>query len=226
MAAFHLQCDIIFNEPVRKQRVQGQGRINRKHDGVVKNPDPRTAYKNSDPSEHFLQDNQVMGEYLIREVRESDLDRCFEIESVAYEGDEAATREKIRKRIRDYPEGFLVLEVNNEIAGFINIGATDDVQLSDERFKEMIGHDSNGKHVVIMSVVIHPDFQGKGLAAGLMNRFVHKMRGLDKSMIHLICRARLIDMYRRFGFVYIRESGSDHGGMKWHEMSMSLNAAT
>jgi len=70
----------------------------------------------------------------IRIVSEQDLDRCFEIESVSYSGDEAATREKILKRIRTYPEGFIVLENEKEIIGFINSGATHKVDLSNEDF--------------------------------------------------------------------------------------------
>ena len=36
---------------------------------------------------------------VIRNVTATDLDRCYAIETVAYEGDEAATREKIATRI-------------------------------------------------------------------------------------------------------------------------------
>ena len=105
-----------------------------------------------------------MSKILIREVCISDLDRCYAIESTAYAGDQAASREKIGKRIEIYPEGFLVLEFEGEIAGLINSGATDNVQLSDEEFKELTGHDPNGKKIVIMSIAIHPEFQGKGFA--------------------------------------------------------------
>ena len=61
-----------------------------------------------------------MSDYKIRNVVKSDLDRCFEIEKVFYEGNEAATREKIRKRIHKYPEGFIVMELNGMVVGFIN----------------------------------------------------------------------------------------------------------
>ena len=105
-----------------------------------------------------------MLDVIIRTVREQDLDRCFEIESVSYSGDEAATKDKILKRIKNYPEGFIVLENDREIIGFINSGATHEVELSDEEFKELIGHDPDGKYVVILSVVVHPDYQGKGSA--------------------------------------------------------------
>ena len=158
----------------------------------------------------------------IRIVSEQDLDRCFEIESVSYSGDEAATREKILKRIRTYPEGFIVLENQKEIIGFINSGATHKVDLSNEDFKELVGHDSNGEHIVILSVVIHPAYQGRGLASKLMGDFIDRMKALDKSDIFLICQKDLIDMYARYGFVDLGPSDSNHGGMIWNEMSLSL----
>jgi len=163
-----------------------------------------------------------MSDKKIRIVNEQDLDRCFEIESVSYSGDEAATKDKILNRIKTYPEGFIVLENNREIIGFINSGATQKVELSDEEFKELIGHDPEGKHIVILSVAIHPDYQGKGLASKLMNSFIGKMKALGKTDIFLICQSELIDMYARYGFVNLGISDSDHGGMSWNEMSLSL----
>lgn len=158
----------------------------------------------------------------IRIVNEQDLDRCFEIESVSYSGEEAATKDKILKRIKSYPEGFIVIENDKEIMGFINSGATQKVELSDEEFKELIGHDPEGKHIVILSVVIHPDYQGRGMASKLMNSFIDKMRSLGKCDIFLICQTELIDMYAGYGFVNLGISDSDHGGMSWNEMSLSL----
>ena len=163
-----------------------------------------------------------MSDVNIRIVNEQDLDRCFEIESVSYSGDEAATKQKIFKRIKNYPEGFIVLENDKEIIGFINSGATQKVELSDEEFKELIGHDPEGKHIVILSVVIHPDYQGKGMASKLMNSFIDKMKALGKTDIFLLCQSELIDMYARYGFVNLGISDSDHGGMSWNEMSLSL----
>ena len=163
-----------------------------------------------------------MSDVNIRIVNEQDLDRCFEIESVSYSGDEAATKQKIFKRIKNYPEGFIVLENDKEIIGFINSGATQKVELSDEEFKELVGHDPEGKHIVILSVVIHPDYQGKGMASKLMNSFIDKMKALGKTDIFLLCQSELIDMYARYGFVNLGISDSDHGGMSWNEMSLSL----
>lgn len=152
-----------------------------------------------------------MQELTIREVIADDLDRCFEIETESYAGDEAATKEKILTRIKGYPEGFIVLENQDEIIGFINSGAAHNVELSDEEFKELIGHDSTGKFIVIMSVVVHPKYQGKNMANTLMKQFIKRMKALDKKEIYLICQTELINMYAKHGFIHLGESDSSHG---------------
>lgn len=159
---------------------------------------------------------------VIRHVTAADLDRCYAIETLAYEGDEAATREKIATRIATWPDGFIVAEVDGQVAGFINSGAAFEVQMSDEAFKELIGHDPAGPNVVIMSVVVHPDYQGLGLAKRLLGEFIERMRAQGKATIQLMCKERHIPLYAGFGFAYIKPSESDHGGMAWHEMILSL----
>lgn len=159
---------------------------------------------------------------VFRQAIPTDTDRCFEIETLAYEGDEAATHAKIATRIRQYPEGFLVLELEGEIVGFINSGCAHEVVMSDEAFKELVGHDAGAANVVIMSVVLDPAHQGKGHAGKLMGHFVGRMRNMGKSTIHLMCKEQHINLYTHFGYGYVKPSPSEHGAMAWHEMVMVL----
>lgn len=157
-----------------------------------------------------------------RQAAPQDADRCFEIESTAYEGDEAATLPKIRKRIAEYPEGFLLMELDGRVIGFINSGCTHQVVMADEAFKELVSHDARAPNVVIMSVVVDPAFQGRGYASTMMRTFVERMRQAGKQTIHLMCKERHVDLYARQGYRYVKPSASDHGGMAWHEMEMPL----
>jgi ribosomal protein S18 acetylase RimI-like enzyme len=158
----------------------------------------------------------------LRNARPADTRDCYRIETSAYEGDEAATEQKIATRIDQYPEGFLVLEIEGRIAGFINAGCAHEVVMSDEAFKELIGHDPQAPDVVIMSVVIDPVHQGKGYASALMTEFVERMRRMGKRRIHLMCKERHVALYAKMGYRYVKPSASDHGGMAWHEMLMAL----
>ncbi|MBJ9976370.1 GNAT family N-acetyltransferase [Pseudomonas sp. S75] len=158
----------------------------------------------------------------LRSATPADAERCYHIETSAYEGDEAATLEKIVTRIAQYPEGFLVLELEGTIAGFINSGCAHEVVMSDEAFKELVGHDAQAPNVVIMSVVVDPAFQGQGLSRRLMSHFVEQMRERGKASIHLMCKQKHIGLYEAMGYRYVRPSSSEHGGMTWHEMVMPL----
>jgi len=163
-----------------------------------------------------------MSTLTFRDAVASDAARCYQIESTAYEGDEAATLAKIQTRIAQYPQGFLILEDAGAIVGFINSGCAHDVVMSDEDFKELIGHSADAPNVVIMSVVVDPAEQGKGFATLLMREFVSRMNALGKSSIHLMCKERHVPLYQRMGYQYVKPSPSDHGGMAWHEMVMTL----
>lgn len=160
----------------------------------------------------------------LRFVEGRDLDRCYAIEISAYEGDEAATQEKIATRIREYPQGFVVLERDGEVVGFINSGCAHEVVMADEAFKELVGHDPAAPNVVIMSVAVAPEHQGRGHAGRLMRHFVELARRSGKASIHLMCREQHIALYGHLGYRYVRPSPSEHGGLAWHEMVMDLMA--
>ncbi|MDR0235743.1 GNAT family N-acetyltransferase [Acinetobacter sp.] len=159
----------------------------------------------------------------IRQVQLTDVERCYEIESLAYPADEAATQEKIRIRAGQYPEGFIVLEDQNQIIGFINSGSTDHVVMSDDNFKELVGHTPSGAHLVIMSVVVDPKLQGQGYAAKLMNAFIKQAKLLNKRSIYLMCKEEYIKFYEKFGFKFTQVSESSHGSEKWFEMQLILS---
>lgn len=158
-----------------------------------------------------------------RMVQPADALRCFEIESMAYQGCEAATLDRIIKRAKKYPYGFIVMEMNGQIIGFINSGCANEVIMSNDGIKELIGHDPLAPNVVITSVVIDPIYQGKGFASLLMKVFVEYAKKLGKETIHLMCKERHIGLYKHLGYQYVKPSESSHGGMAWHEMVMKLN---
>lgn len=151
-----------------------------------------------------------------------DLNRCYELESTAYEGDEAATYEKIAARIEQYPEGFLVMERDGQLIGFIISVCAETVVMSDEEFKELVGHSAVAPNVVIMSVVVNPNHQGIDYASELMRHFGTPCRAIGKATINLMCKKRHVASYTKLGYQYVQSSLFSHGGMVWHEMVMTL----
>lgn len=159
----------------------------------------------------------------IRNVREEDLERCFEIETVCYEG-HGASRQRIERRIHEYPTGFLVGETNGVTLGFVNSGCFLRDDISKEKLKDLDGHDPKGANLVIFSVAVHPDFQRNGYGGQLMTAFVSHAREIGKRSILLVCRAHHLGFYESFGFSYRAPSAFTFGGYEWLEMSLLLNS--
>ena len=159
---------------------------------------------------------------VLRNVQLSDLDVCHAIEASRYPEDEAASRGNIEKRIRAFPEGFLVAENDGAVVGFINAGATSKVDLADEEIKGMIGHDPDGENLVIMSVVVSDGVAGTGVAGQLMQAYVAQAMEVGRKGIFLLCKTHLIPFYEKFGFNWVCKSASTHGGAEWHEMVAKL----
>lgn len=160
----------------------------------------------------------------IRQVSIRDLDACHHIESRCFSASEAAARATLKKRIRTFPVGFLVGESGEgQVVGQVNSGATHQDDLADEAFKQLIGHDPEGKNLVIFSLSVLPDFQGRGIALQLMKEFIRRAEKDGRSAILLLCKQNLIAFYQRFGFIDRGRSNSTHGGAQWHEMVLTLN---
>ncbi len=63
-------------------------------------------------------------------------------------------------------------------------------------------------NATIWDVVIHPEFQGKGLGKALMKQLIKELRRADISNITLFADSHVVDFYRELGFM------SDPEGIK------------
>lgn len=163
-----------------------------------------------------------MVDVIIKNVNPEDIQTCHDIEVACFSESEAASMEKIRRRARIFQEGFLVAQINRQVVGFINSGATDNPDLSDEDFKDLVGHDSNGRNMVVLSIAVAPRYQGSGISRPLMENFIVKARVLGKQAILLLCKKNMISYYEKFGYEEAGASASTHGGGRWHEMRLDL----
>ena len=159
----------------------------------------------------------------IRTVQKGDIKACHRIEQACFESGEAASLKSIQERAAVYPDGFIVAEIDHSVVGMVNSGSTDSDDITDEAFKKLIGHTENGKNIVVFSVSVLPEFQGKGIASALMKQFIKRAGQLKKVNVLLLCKTDLIPFYKRLGFEYGGISDSTHGGSKWHEMVFRLS---
>ena len=163
-----------------------------------------------------------MTDLKIRHVKDNDLDDCYRVESACYTSD-GATRQKIQKRIKLFPKGFLVAEYGDRVIGLINSASTDREDITDEELKDMVSHDKDGRNMVIFSLAVLPEFQGNGISRQLMSRFIEISKVLKKEKILLLCKSELIPYYQNYGFLYGGKSRSKHGGFEWYEMNLLFN---
>lgn len=68
-------------------------------------------------------------------------------------------------------------------------------------------------NATIWDVVVHPEFQQKGLGKELMKYMIRKLRGEDISNITLFADPQVVDFYHRLGFVLDPEGIK---GMFWY----------
>ena len=157
----------------------------------------------------------------IRHARSGDLEACFEIETICFEG-AGATRTRIGRRIHKYPEGFLVAELGGAPIGFVNSGAFDSEDIGDESLKDLVGHNPLGRHLVVFSLVVHPRARKRGIASELLERIIEQAIVDERESVLLDCREHLIHFYESFGFAYRAVSPAVFGGHRWHEMRLEL----
>lgn len=163
-----------------------------------------------------------MKEYSIRMVEPNDLTACHTIEALCFPPGEAAWTTSLETRIQTYPEGFFVAECDGKVVGQINSGSTDKDDISDEAFKQLIGHDPEGNNIVIFSLSVLPEYRKTGIGKELLTSFIKQAQELEKTRILLLCKEDLVNYYSRFGFKDSGISASTHGGAEWHEMALSL----
>jgi ribosomal protein S18 acetylase RimI-like enzyme len=63
-------------------------------------------------------------------------------------------------------------------------------------------------NATIWDVVVHPDYQGKGLGKTLMKQLIKKLRSEDISNVTLFADPQVVEFYRTLGFM------SDPEGIK------------
>lgn len=85
--------------------------------------------------------------------------------------------------------------------------------------KELIGFaratSDQSFNATIWDVVIHPEFQGKGLGKTLMNQIIKQLRYYDISTITLFADPQVIKFYKHLGFI-IDPDGVK--GMFWYPL--------
>lgn len=158
--------------------------------------------------------------YLFRAATEEDIRELAEIEKICFPENEACSYEEVQDRVEKIPEDFLIAfdQVNKKIAGYMSgIHSGSEVFL-DEFFQNASLQEKGAKHCFLLGLEVRPEYQGKGLASQIMNRYIdmEEERGTEK--IFLTCHTHFVPFYSGFGYEHLGKSPSTWGGESWEDM--------
>lgn len=94
--------------------------------------------------------------------------------------------------------------------------------LTDEMFSDASLHNPKGSWQMIFGLNTLPAYRNCGVAARLIEAFIHLAKEEKRKGLILTCKDKLIHYYAKFGFVNEGESVSDHGGAKWYQMRLAF----
>jgi ribosomal protein S18 acetylase RimI-like enzyme len=159
----------------------------------------------------------------IRDALEGDLPRVAALEQASYPADEAATPEMLAHRLRAAGDAFLVaVDARGEVVGFVCGTRAPGSTLTGATLHD---HDPAGESLCVHSVVVAAEARRRGLGAELVRAIVARARTLPGvRRVLLICKAPLIDFYRRSGFALTGPSDVTVGRDPWFAMALDLTA--
>lgn len=156
----------------------------------------------------------------IRKATPEDIARVQEIEDACFPPAEAATYEKYVWRQANYPDYFLVGEVDGTIVSAVNMIPMADKVIHDEIFEmEALPVGDVG---AVLSVITHPDYQKQGLAGQMLFAAIAQCTEMGMKTMALTCKEHLLHYYAKFGFEKVGVSASVHGGAVWYDMVRDL----
>ncbi len=146
----------------------------------------------STPMEDFSEKNCEKRSYSIHAAKLKDIPRLLFIEKKCWISLLRLTRDELICRIKQYPQGQLVVKIKNRIVGVIYTQRISDYDnLSNNiTFKNVSRlYDSNGKYLQLIGINILPDMQDRGIGEQLL-QFVLQWSSFMEGVEKLVCVTR------------------------------------
>lgn len=156
----------------------------------------------------------------LRKATDKDLEAIAAVEAVCFPQAEAASRESLESRLAVYPDHFWLLEEDGRLVSFVNGMVTNLPDLTDEMYEKAEMYDQDGAWQMIFGVDTIPSRRGRGYAGMVLRAVIAETKKAGKKGLVLTCKSGLIGYYAQFGFKDEGISGSEHGGVVWHQMRL------
>ena len=158
---------------------------------------------------------------VVRNAREQDMPAVVEIDAEAFSPDGTAEKpETFLLRLEAFPNGFIVLVAENEIAAF---GCSEKwLTGRDEGMDEnaLAGHEPDGKIFFITSMAVKMKFRGRGYGLRILDKLI-EIAHLEGCKTILLETAHAQELYRKRGFKTVRYR--TEAGIPLEVMSLDLN---
>ncbi|HEX2993076.1 MAG TPA: GNAT family N-acetyltransferase [Anaerolineales bacterium] len=145
---------------------------------------------------------------LVRNAREQDIPAVLEIEAETA-SQTATAQEGFQQRMRVFPNGFIILVADNEIAGFGCSEKWLDEHEQQPDLTPMATHQPDGRIFFITALAVKKKFQGRGYRSVLLEKLIETahLEGCRKVMLET---ARDQDLYLERGFKTV-QNRNEHG---------------
>lgn len=155
---------------------------------------------------------------LIRHARPDDFDEVFRIEWENFSPAEAASEHAIKERLETICDTFLIAEIDDQIAGYIEGPVVVQRYLTDDLFHKVTKNPDQDGFIAVTSLSVDDKFKGQGVGTALLAALKDLAIAQQRQGINLTCHDYLIAYYEMNGFTDEGESDSNHGGTTWYNM--------
>ncbi|PAD34893.1 GNAT family N-acetyltransferase [Terribacillus saccharophilus] len=154
---------------------------------------------------------------------QNDIKELMYIEDSGFTPDEAATEEAMLERIEIIADSFIVAkDEQDNILGYVVGPVIHQRYITDELFEHTIPNPSSAGFQSILSLAVHPDHRGKGIAVELLNELEKVCVSHQRQGISLTCLDYLVPFYEANGYCNEGKSASAHAGNVWFNLVKDL----
>lgn len=151
-----------------------------------------------------------------------DIDLISQIEQECFSVAEACPKDTFIKRFNQFSNGFMVLEEDGKVIGFVDGAFTTRKKFVDEMYEVIEEFKKEGDYVAIYGIALKKEYQKKGYGAYLLNSYIEHAKKLKAKGLVLASRPRLVSFYKKSGFIDLGLSSSYHGDSSWYDMILEF----
>ena len=145
----------------------------------------------------------------IRTVKMDDLDAIVELESSAFHMSEEMTRKDMIGRIENYPDTFLVAQVDGKVVGHVFGPVSKERYIKDELYFKNQPNNAQYHYQTILSLATNQEYRKQGIASALIEELCKIAQSQDRRAITLTCLPKLFHFYEKHGFINEGKTSDD-----------------